>query len=74
MVNIPLIVAFRTLRRFQCSVNSDEFAVIFGNDVAYHLWDKFTGEYGCNLLEFYIFLDGKNKNVLCDYISNKYIT
>lgn len=73
MVNIPLIDAFRTLRRFQCSVNFDVFVVIFGDVMASHLWDKFTSEYRSNLLEFFSYLDGKNKDVLCDYISNNYL-
>jgi len=63
--------AFKTFRRFQCSVNFDEFCVIFGEQGA-HLWDKFTKQCDSNLLEFFFFLDGKNGDALCDYISNKY--
>lgn len=65
-IHIDKLVSFRK------NTNAQEFSDMFPKNINKHLWNKFDKQCNRDVIEFYILLDEKNKDLFIDYINNHY--
>lgn len=57
---------------FRNNTHEQEFPNMFPKNINKHLWNKFDKQCNRDVIEFYILLDEKNKDLFIDYINNHY--